>query len=293
MHVRLSYEYSKRIHFLLCISSYDPFVPTAATLIEYMHQSGFQSPRGLGKGPMEYALQLPHWEYLRENPVLRESMDAYMAVRGRSKTRWFDIFPIESCLGGKTCGNPDSVLLVDIGGSQGHDIKTFKEWHPHLQGRLILQDLPEAIDKIKAPLVGIETMSYDFFTLQPVKGMIAVLGKKSRSRTDPLLSGARAYFFHAVCHDWSDQCCQKFLSNTAHAMDKGYSKLLIYEFVLPNMGTSIQQATLDIHMMATVSGMERTEEQWRQLLDSTGLQIVQIWRASPLSEAVIEAKLKD
>ena len=76
-------------------------------------------------------------------------------------------------------------------------------------------------------------------------------------------------------------------------MDKGYSKLLIYEFVLPNMGTSIQQATLDIHMMATVSGMERTEEQWHQLLDSAGLQIVKIWRASPFSEAVIEARLKN
>ena len=76
-------------------------------------------------------------------------------------------------------------------------------------------------------------------------------------------------------------------------MDKEYSRLLIYEFVLPNVGAGIQQATLDIHMMATVAGMERTEDQWRRLLGSIGLDVVKIWTGAPGSESVIEAKVAD
>ena len=243
---------------------------------------------------MKYALHQLHWQYLKENPVLRESMDAYMAVRRRSKTTWFDIFPAESRLGGPWCNDPNRALLVDIGGSQGHDMIAFKERFPHTHGRLIVQDLPEAFDNISAPSVGIETMCYDFFTPQPVKGKKTEVHKNIiiKKVLSCLLLGARAYFFHAVCHDWCDKSCQKFLSNTILAMDED-SRMLIYEFVLPNVGTSMQQATLDMHMMATVAGMERTEDQWRKHLSSIGLRIVEIWKGAPGSESVIEAKIMD
>ena len=135
-----------------------------------MHQSKFQSPQNADEGPMKYALHQSHWQYLKENPVLRESMDAYMAVRRRSKTTWFDIFPAEAYFGGAIHDDPNRALLVDIGGSTGHDVMAFKDRYPHLHGRFILQDLPEAFDKMTAPLAGVEIMPYDFFTPQPVKG---------------------------------------------------------------------------------------------------------------------------
>jgi hypothetical protein len=83
--------------------------------------------------------------------------------------RWLDIYPFEAELAGKTTA--DSVLLVDIGGNQGHDLMTFRKRYPKIPGRLILQDLPEPIDKILPPLESIEVMPYDFFTPQPVNGM--------------------------------------------------------------------------------------------------------------------------
>ena len=74
-------------------------------------------------------------------------------------------------------------------------------------------------------------------------------------------------------------------------MEKDYSRLLINDFVLPDTGCDPHPALLDIMMMSLVCGAERTEKQWRKLLDSVGLEIVNIWR-SPGAESLIETKLK-
>jgi hypothetical protein len=75
------------------------------------------------------------------------------------------------------------------------------------------------------------------------------------------------------------------------AMEKGYSKLLINDFVLPDTDVPLHPALLDITMMSLCSGVERSEKQWRDLIDSVGLQIVKIWRTEG-AEAVIETTLK-
>lgn len=70
-----------------------------------------------------------------------------------------------------------------------------------------------------------------------------------------------------------------------------YSRLLINDYVLPNTGADLHPALLDIMMMSTCSGMERSEKQWHALLDSVGLDIVKIW-TSEGAEAVVETMLK-
>lgn len=99
------------------------------------------------------------------------------------------------------------------------------------------------------------------------------------------------YFFRAICHDWSDSKCREFLGNTVKAMEKGYSKLLINDFVLPDTNVPLHPALLDIMMMSLCSGVERSEKQWNALLDSVGLQVVKIWRSGGV-EAMIETMLK-
>lgn len=106
------------------------------------------------------------------------------------------------------------------------------------------------------------------------------------------LAGARAYFFRNICHDWSDDHCQKFLSNTARSMEKRYSRILIDDYVLPNTGASMRGASMDFLMMMYCSGMERTRSQWERLLDSSGLEIVKVWGTRSDFEQVIEAQLK-
>ena len=82
------------------------------------------------------------------------------------------------------------------------------------------------------------------------------------------------------------------LIQTKAAFSPGFSKLLIQENVLPNRGCPKRGALGDIAMMQH-TGMERNEDQWRQLLSSVGFEILRIWRAELGTTAIIEADLKD
>ena len=68
--------------------------------------------------------------------------------------------------------------------------------------------------------------------------------------------------------------------------------MLINDWVLPNQGSPLYPATMDINMMALSLGMERTENHWNVLLSSVGLKIVKIWGVSPEMESLIEAVLE-
>jgi hypothetical protein len=71
-------------------------------------------------------------------------------------------------------------------------------------------------------------------------------------------------------------------------MKPGNSKLL-RDAVLPDKGASAFSTESDFVMLTLLSAMERSESQWRSLLESAGLKIVKIWPGAP--ESVIEAEL--
>jgi hypothetical protein len=58
------------------------------------------------------------------------------------------------------------------------------------------------------------------------------------------------------------------------------------------VGAPLFPALLDIQMLAVLSGMERTETQWRELFGSLGLEIVKFWRQDMEAEGLIEAVRK-
>ena len=96
---------------------------------------------------------------------------------------------------------------------------------------------------------------------------------------------------HSVLHDWPDADCQRILQCIVAAMKKGYSKLLINENVVLDVGASWQMTSLDWFMMSLAASRERTEAQWRGLLDSAGLKVVGIWTKEAHYESLIEADL--
>lgn len=55
------------------------------------------------------------------------------------------------------------------------------------------------------------------------------------------------------------------------------SVLLIDEMVFPNSGVSWQAAQFDLTMMCAHASMERTQTQWKALLDSVDLKIRDTW----------------
>ncbi|KFY46973.1 hypothetical protein V494_00266 [Pseudogymnoascus sp. VKM F-4513 (FW-928)] len=167
---------------------------------------------------------------------------------------------------------PDRALVVDIGGSKGHDLEKFRLCHPDIpDGSLILQDLPDVVKDVQVNRA-IVAQQYDFFTPQPVKG-------------------ARVYFMHNVLHDWPDDSAVMILKNIASAMEKGYSKLLIHESLISRVNPLARVTVSDITMMACLAAKERTEIEWGEVIRNSGLRVVKIWRPPQSVESVIEVEL--
>ncbi|KAI1334235.1 hypothetical protein F5Y15DRAFT_402418 [Xylariaceae sp. FL0016] len=81
----------------------------------------------------------------------------YMNIQRENRPAPFDVFDFEKRLGqGSTDSTP---LFVDVGGAMGAQCVAFRQRHPNLPGRVILQDQPEVVDQVKAsPLPGFETV---------------------------------------------------------------------------------------------------------------------------------------
>lgn len=103
------------------------------------------------------------------------------------------------------------------------------------------------------------------------------------------MSGARAYYFRRIFHDWDQAQSEEILNNTRQAMT-AHSRIIIADMVLPNTQAPRDMALQDLNMMS-FGGMERTERQWRDLLDASGLILRKIWRADGAKHRVIEAVL--
>ena len=110
--------------------------------------------------------------------------------------------------------------------------------------------------------------------------------------TDPYSKGAKAYYLHRIMHDWNDEKSLEILLSIKSAMVKGYSKLLIYDMVIPDRGAQATSTGLDIIMMTLFGTSERTEQGWKKLLeDMAGFRILKIWPVEPASESLIEAEI--
>ncbi|KAL5360648.1 S-adenosyl-L-methionine-dependent methyltransferase [Aspergillus floccosus] len=213
------------------------------------------------------------FELIETLPEQKKLFDEYMSWRDRGQQcGWFEIYPAEEWLPKIQC-QPDQALVVDIGGGKGEILARFRDSHPNHPGRLILQDLPSTFQHSAQPPAGIERMEHDFFAPQPVQG-------------------GCIYLLSRVLHDWSDLKCENILSNIVSAMDPDISTLLIVDRVLDDQGVDLGEASFDILMWMNYSAMERSTQQWQDLLRRVGLQLVKIWRSSGASECALEVKVQ-
>lgn len=95
----------------------------------------------------------------------------------------------------------------------------------------------------------------------------------------------------SVLHDWNDENALRILSHTSEAMNKGYSKLLLSDTVIPMTGADLAASSADITLMHAHSAKERTERDWVKLLGQAGLTVMKIWRDRATAHCVIEAEL--
>jgi len=246
-----------------------------AALPRFFEKTGFVSPGDAFNGPFQFArnTKLHTFDFIAQDPKLQKAFNVVM-ILGRQNTggrEWNDIFPVEEKLKVK---NEDEVAIVDVGGGLGQVLITLREKFPSLPGKMIVQDLPVVVESI-APAslpTNISAQGHDFFAEQPVKG-------------------AKAYYLRAVLHDWPDKQAGQILEKIREAMSEE-SVVLVNEVTIPEYGVSLLASQMDLNMMTGFASLERTERQWRSLLEGAGLELVRIWSEEGVVASVFEARLK-
>jgi hypothetical protein len=202
-----------------------------------------------GENGFEQEYGMPVFEYYSQNAESGEVFDRAMKNISRAITpaivNGYDFSGITK--------------LIDVGGGNGSLIAAILKANPHLQG--ILFDQPSAIASSGEVLEGFgvsdrtETVGGDFFESIP--------------------SGADAYFLKYVLHNWDDQQAIAILRNCHSAMsEKG--KLLIVEQVIPLGNEPFSGKLIDLHMLVTLGGCERTAAEYQSLLEAAGFRLNKI-----------------
>ena len=87
--------------------------------------------------------------------------------------------------------------------------------------------------------------------------------------------GGDAYLLSHIIHDWDEDECLRILANCRSAMgDRG--RLLIVESVLRPGDEPDPGKILDLVMLVVPGGQERSEQEYRVLLDKAGFQLSRV-----------------
>jgi hypothetical protein len=200
------------------------------------------------------------FDHLEQNAAMaatfHEAMVELTRLVGRDVSRSYDFSGIKQ--------------VVDVGGGYGELLAALLKAYPEMRG--ILFDLPHAVRGAKPHLdrLGVgdrcELIAGSFLELVP--------------------SGADAYLLKSVIHDWDDEHSGIILGNCRRAMPPG-AKLLLVERLMPmHLEASARgqaMARADLNMLVTHGTRERTEAEFRRLLES---QRFSLGRILPISSSL-------
>lgn len=148
---------------------------------------------------------------------------------------------------------------VDVGGGHGLLLASVLSKHPEMRG--ILFDDPKVVAGAKEILTAhgvedrCEIVGGDFFQTAP--------------------AGGDVYVLKHIIHDWSDDECVTILGHCHRGMTSG-GKVLIVEMVVPEPNVGGISKWLDLHMLLFLTGRERTESEYRELLARSGFELTRI-----------------
>jgi SAM-dependent methyltransferase len=201
--------------------------------------------QGVKKGstPFQEAYGMPFSDWLERNPDPAELLSQANAVKAaqwhRAIVEVYDFSVFRT--------------LTDVGGGYGALLVEILAAYTSLRGVVadLAAVLPGARNTIEES--GIEdrctVAECDFFKAIP--------------------AGSDAYLLSHVLHDWPEERAKCILENCRRAMGPG-SKLLIVEMVVPPGNEPSVAKLLDLEMLVITGGRERTEGEFRALLDTAG-----------------------
>ena len=156
-------------------------------------------------------------------------------------------------------------VVADLGGGGGSLILAVLGLNPHLRGMLV--DLEPSVDAAKPRFAQEDPASRC--------ELIAV------DLTQSVPAGADVYMIKHVLHGRQDDVAITILRNCRAAMPQDGS-LLIIEFILPTLVSHADpqlegHLMSDLNMLAVTGGKERSEREWRTLLEAAGLKLTGVY----------------
>ena len=137
-------------------------------------------------------------------------------------------------------------VIADVGGGRGHLLRAILDRTPGATG--VVFDRAQVVDG-----------------LDPGDRMTVQAG----SFFDGRIPTADAYLLSNIIHDWDDDSAIAILTAIRSAA-KATSRLLLFEFIVPDDAGPFDASDIDVWMLALVSGRERRLAEYRTLLERTG-----------------------
>ena len=149
--------------------------------------------------------------------------------------------------------------VADIGGGHGHLVAAVAAANPNVKGILfdmaaVLEGAPDMLDRYDVK-DRVEIVEGDFFKEIPVKADI--------------------YMLKHIIHDWYEDKCQTILRNIRESMPDD-AKVLILDAVIPETNEPNFGKVLDLEMLLSPGGVERTETEFAELLADSGFKLNRI-----------------
>ena len=216
-----------------------------------LHHAALTGEPGFNK-----AYGQPIFDYVGTHPELGPILDAGMtAFHGHETAAMLEAYDF----GGIR-------ILADIGGGNGSLISAVLQRYPNLKG--ILFDLGHVIGRARENI--------------QASGLSDRCTVIEGSFFESVPSGADAYLFRHIIHDWTDEQSVHILSNCRKVIPK-HGKLLIVEAVVPTGNEPSLAKDFDMTMLTFPGGIERTEEEYRFLFEQAEFQLNSI---TPTASAI-------
>ncbi len=207
-----------------------------------------------GENAAQHTLGMDMWEYRRRHPEQGEIFDAAMRTFTRADSA--------GMLAAHDFGRYGTV--ADVGGGTGAVLAAVLTANPAVHGVLVDQAHVVA----GAPPVLREAGVEDRTTIV------------SGSFFDGVPAGADAYLLVRILHDWLDDDAVRILRRVRDALEPD-GRVIIVDAVVGPPGDDPATKFLDLMMLVSAGGRERTMPEWEDLLGAADLRLVGATPASP------------
>jgi hypothetical protein len=209
-----------------------------------------------------HALGVDVWEHRRAHPEDGEVFDAAMRTLASAD--------VSGLLGAYAFGAHR--VIADVGGGTGALLAALLRASPETRG--ILFDLPHVVDHASAVL-----------DAAGVADRVEIVGG---SFFDAVPAGADAYLLRRVLHDWMEPEAAAILRSLRTVMGPD-ARLLLAESVVGEPNEEPVVKFLDLMMLVSAGGRERTQPEWDDLLAGAGFRRLATHRATPALHVIVAA----